>query len=132
MVPCLFGLAPCGVYPALALTRQPVRSYRTFSPLPSLCFRLGLAVHSLLHLPSRWLEPSVPDVIRHTALRSSDFPPPLDTLRRERQRSSSRLHNQCTLSWAGGGEVGIGEANERWRRCVLHERDISLLFGLGW
>jgi hypothetical protein len=37
------------------------------------------------------LKPSVPDVIRHTALRSSDFPPPPDGLRRGRQRSSSRL-----------------------------------------
>jgi hypothetical protein len=33
--PCLFGLAPCGVYPAAAVTGGAVRSYRTFSPLPS-------------------------------------------------------------------------------------------------
>jgi hypothetical protein len=33
--PCLFGLAPCGVYPAVRLTPNAVRSYRTFSPLPS-------------------------------------------------------------------------------------------------
>ena len=32
--PCLFGLAPCGVYPAAAITGCAVRSYRTFSPLP--------------------------------------------------------------------------------------------------
>jgi len=32
---CLFGLAPCGVYRAILLTQNPVRSYRTFSPLPS-------------------------------------------------------------------------------------------------
>jgi len=32
--PCLFGLAPCGVYHAAAITDCPVRSYRTFSPLP--------------------------------------------------------------------------------------------------
>ena len=30
----LFGLAPCGVYPARPVTRTAVRSYRTFSPLP--------------------------------------------------------------------------------------------------
>ena len=30
----------------------------------------------LWHFPSARLEPGVPDVIRHTALRSSDFPPP--------------------------------------------------------
>ena len=32
--PCLFGLAPCGVYPAAVITGRAVRSYRTFSPLP--------------------------------------------------------------------------------------------------
>ena len=37
------------------------------------------AVYSLLHWPSSRLEAAVPDVIRHTALRSSDFPPPADT-----------------------------------------------------
>ena len=30
----LFGLAPSGVYPAIAVTSDAVRSYRTFSPLP--------------------------------------------------------------------------------------------------
>ena len=34
--PCRFGLAPCGVYHAISLTRDPVRSYRTVSPLPSI------------------------------------------------------------------------------------------------
>jgi len=32
--PSLFGLAPCGVYPALGVTAEAVRSYRTISPLP--------------------------------------------------------------------------------------------------
>ena len=32
----LFGLAPCGVLPAICLTADAVRSYRTFSPLPRL------------------------------------------------------------------------------------------------
>ena len=32
--PSLFGLAPCGVYPASRFTAGAVRSYRTFSPLP--------------------------------------------------------------------------------------------------
>src|SRR5579875_1001461 len=36
-VPSLFGLAPCGVYPAPAVTSGAVRSYRTFSPLPAAC-----------------------------------------------------------------------------------------------
>jgi hypothetical protein len=34
--PCLFGLAPCGVYHAASVTSRAVRSYRTLSPLPSL------------------------------------------------------------------------------------------------
>ena len=33
-LPSLFGLAPCGVYPASVITAGAVRSYRTFSPLP--------------------------------------------------------------------------------------------------
>ncbi len=33
--PSLFGLAPCGVYPASVITAGAVRSYRTFSPLPT-------------------------------------------------------------------------------------------------
>ena len=34
-IPSLFGLAPCGVCHALCITAQAVRSYRTFSPLPT-------------------------------------------------------------------------------------------------
>lgn len=30
----LFGLAPSGVYPAVSVTKNAVRPYRTFSPLP--------------------------------------------------------------------------------------------------
>ena len=33
-VPSLFGLAPGGVYPAIDVTADAVRSYRTLSPLP--------------------------------------------------------------------------------------------------
>jgi len=40
---------------------------------PYLSLALG-AVCFLWHWPSAGLEPGVPDVIRHTALRSSDFP----------------------------------------------------------
>jgi hypothetical protein len=43
-----------------------------FHPYQGLAAR---AVCFLWHLPSNRLEPAVPDVIRHTALRSSDFPP---------------------------------------------------------
>ncbi len=46
-----------------------------FHPYPCL-LALAWAVSSLLHWPSTRLQASLPDVIRHTALRSSDFPPP--------------------------------------------------------
>ena len=46
----LFGLAPHGVYRALSVSGEAVRSYRTLSPLPSTCSRV---VYSLLHFPSR-------------------------------------------------------------------------------
>src|SRR5271166_5656458 len=70
--PPLFGLAPCGVCPATVIADGAVRSYRTFSPLP----RLREAVYFLWHFPSTPLERRRPDVIRHTALWSSDFPLP--------------------------------------------------------
>ena len=101
-LPSLFGLAPCGVYPAPALTDRAVRSCRTISPLPRRwSFRNGgrtrlggptrvlrfqggppeggvaEAVSFLWHWPSMGFEAHVPDVIRHTALRSSDFPLPV-------------------------------------------------------
>ncbi len=75
--PSLFGLAPCGVCPARPIAGTAVRSYRTFSPLP------GTAIAGV---PGRYVfcgtfrqrpfERRRPDVIRHTALRSSDFPLP--------------------------------------------------------
>ena len=34
-IPSLFGLAPGGVYPAIAVAGDAVRSYRTLSPLPA-------------------------------------------------------------------------------------------------
>src|SRR5438270_13612419 len=42
-----------------------------FHPYPGVAAE---AVYFLWHFPSIRLEPDVPDVIRHTALRSSDFP----------------------------------------------------------
>ena len=53
----LFGLAPCGVLPAICLTADAVRSYRTFSPLPAfaLAFELGFGGQARLQAcpPSR-------------------------------------------------------------------------------
>ena len=47
----LFGLAPSGVCHATSVTRSPVRSYRTFSPLPVLP-KEPSAVCFLWHFPS--------------------------------------------------------------------------------
>jgi len=64
--------------PATTVTGSAVRSYRTFSPLPSFArqaFRSGelrRAVFFLCHWSVRLL---CPGVTRRTALRSSDFPP---------------------------------------------------------
>ena len=97
--PSLFGLAPCGVCPARRITASAVRSYRTFSPLPEPC---GPAVCFLWHFPSS--DPAhksagaLPDVIRHTALRSSDFPP---VLRRATVRSGCQPVHYSADRWCG-------------------------------
>ena len=103
-IPAYLVLLRVGFTLRLCLHRARCALTAPFHPYRLRACARSLAVYSLLHWPSGWLEPSVPDVIRHTALRSSDFPPPLDTRRRERQRSSSRLLFQCTVpgieSWA--------------------------------
>ena len=112
-LPCLFGLAPCGVYRAVRIAVNAVGSYPTLSPLPSgrvhedRCFGSDLnsrrAVCFLLHWPSLSLDAEVPDVIRHTALRSSDFPLPPNPGRSQtrRQRPSGRLHPVSVPTDAG-------------------------------
>src|SRR5208283_5244504 len=60
---------------------------------------LGLAARAvcfLWHFPSNRLEPAVPDVIRHTALRSSDFPP---VLRRATVRSGCQQIHYSAARW---------------------------------
>ena len=55
----LFGLAPGGVFHAFFVTKKPVRSYRTFSPLPRSGGLFSVALS--LRLPS-------PEVIWHRVL----------------------------------------------------------------
>ena len=62
----LFGLAPSGVYPAISVTRNAVRSYRTISPLPQRGGIFSVALSVGLRRPG---------VTRHFALWSPDFPP---------------------------------------------------------
>ena len=67
----LFGLAPGGVYPAVRVATNAVRSYRTFSPLPTRHSKVptGGLFSVALSVGSRR-----PDVIWHPALWSPDFP----------------------------------------------------------
>ena len=75
--PCLFGLAPCGVYPAASITGRAVRSYRTFSPLPLSFARLGRYVLCCtcrpdgLNHPSRTLSGTLPCGVRTFLPRST-------------------------------------------------------------
>ena len=62
----LFGLASDGVYMAFSVTRETVVSYTAFPPLPQ-------QVRRFISVALVWESPP-PDVIRHPALRSPDFP----------------------------------------------------------
>ena len=100
--PCLFGLAPCGVYHAAPIAGRPVRSYRTFSPLPPAAYiaRLRGTINRRRYLlcctgrlctlkhKSRTLSGTLPCGVR-TFL-------PLAMLAHARQRSSSRLPFKCS------------------------------------
>ena len=61
-LPLLLGLAPGGVFPAVSITGDAVRSYRTISPLPPMVSPKGdsmrLAVCFLWHCP--WGRPRRP------------------------------------------------------------------------
>ena len=69
--------APFHPYPGGRTGRpgEPARSLRWPSAFAGRW--VAEAVSFLWHWPSTGLEARVPDVIRHTALRSSDFPPPV-------------------------------------------------------
>jgi len=49
----LFGLAPSGVFPAIYVAINAVRSYRTISPLPRVCINLGGIFSVALSVGSR-------------------------------------------------------------------------------
>ena len=64
----LFGFAPCGVLPAIAVTSDAVRSYRTFSPLPtetpgSKSPERRRAVCFLCHFPSSCPDRALPGAL---------------------------------------------------------------------
>jgi len=69
----LFGLAPHGVYPASRITAAAVRSYRTFSPLPTKYLAGGIVFCGTFR--ETRFERIPPAVSRHAALWRPDFPP---------------------------------------------------------
>ena len=71
LLPHLFTLTPAGLAVQANLEALPVAL-----PVSKEAGGVAEAVFSLWHWPSRSLDATIPDVIRHTALRSSDFPPP--------------------------------------------------------
>src|SRR5271166_1689336 len=125
--PPLFGLAPCGVFPATAIAGGAVRSYRTFSPLP----RLRGAVCFLWHFPSTPLERRRPDVIRHTALWSSDFPLPACATWSARIAGSAKRNDQCSQAGSDRPAQQLNTCNYRWflRPLVANAKPRCWRFG---
>ena len=126
--PSLFGLAPCGVCPACRITATAVRSYRTFSPLPRRCRRGGMfsvALSVEWTAQAKLGQGTLPDVIRHTALWSSDFPPPpLDVARATVRSSCQQVH------YSGRRASDLGRRASDNRTSASHrfgERDFALL-----
>ena len=78
-LPCPLPYGSSGALLPHLFTLTPTREKQ--ASLGMLCLlakaQVAEAVFSLWHWPSMRLEAHVPDVIRHTALRSSDFPPPV-------------------------------------------------------
>ena len=78
-LPCLTRCRASGALLPHLFTLTPTRRKQASCGMPdSLAkVRVAEAVSSLWHWPSLSLKAQIPDVIRHTALRSSDFPPPV-------------------------------------------------------
>jgi hypothetical protein len=70
LLPHLFTLTPAGL-----TVQANLGPFRWPCPVANDAVGVAEAVSSLWHWPSLSLEAQIPDVIRHTALRSSDFPP---------------------------------------------------------
>jgi hypothetical protein len=82
----LFGLAPCGVLPATRVTTSAVRSYRTFSPLPTFAPSvLRWAVYFLCHYPSGHPDRALPGALPYGV--RTFLPPPPSGLRWASPRS---------------------------------------------
>ena len=99
---------------------EPVGPFREALPVSKDVGGVAEAVFFLWHWPSVSLEAHVPDVIRHTALRSSDFPLPADLacarLPAATARSSCQglVYRSCGFTSCGRGF---------WRERLRRRRD---------
>ena len=84
-MPSLFGLAPGGVFHAFFVTKKPVRSYRTFSPLPRSGGLFSVALS--LRFPS-------PEVIWHRVLIEPGLSSLVYSTKATNQLSGNRLNKQ--------------------------------------
>ena len=84
-MPSLFGLAPGGVFHAFFVTKKPVRSYRTFSPLPRSGGLFSVALS--LRFPS-------PEVIWHRVLIEPGLSSLVYSTKATNQLSGNRLIKQ--------------------------------------
>jgi len=102
--------------------------------------RMGGAVSFLWHFPSTRLEPGLPDVIRHTALRSSDFPLSPSTSDSDRPvrlptwSLYSMLYGALGLSAVGGAKMrlfvlhwALGR-NRSARLTLRHDKTLKMIW----
>ena len=115
-VPPYLVLLRVGFALPAALLRRRCALTAPFHPYPGVAAK---AVCFLWHFPSDELELALPDVIRHTALRSSDFP----LLASEDARSGRpvRLPTQQLYDAAPGTETSDGQAN----RCESRQFTVN-------
>ena len=113
----LFGLAPHGVYRALSVSGEAVRSYRTLSPLPSTDSR---AVCSLRHFPSRCRGRGLPGMppVAESGPSSRAHAPADARLLQPRQGyhqlglNRERRRRDRYLAWGASPRTGIPKMNE--------------------
>jgi hypothetical protein len=106
LLPHHFTLTPAGT----RRPGEPGRSSRMPRPVSKDRRGVAEAVSFLWHWPSASLEARIPDVIRHTALRSSDFPPPAAPRSRTKPpAATARSSCQCLVYRETGLPVAVGD-----------------------
>jgi len=117
--PPLFGLAPGGVYPALFVTKEAVRSYRTVSPLPG----QAQAVCFLWHYP--WGHPR--RTLSGTVFPwSPDFPPASYPASGRptvwRLRPTRRCYSRSTRARTAAARWAVASSSTPLRFCGKNRR----------